>query len=694
MRKALIIVLVIVLRASSGAQVVASTQATEILWDKWGVPHIFAKSDSAAFYAFGKAQMHSHGDLILRLYGQGRGKGSEYWGESFFESDKWVRTMGVPGRAQRWYEAQSESFRKDLDAFAAGINAYASEHPDRISNDVRVVLPVTAVDVIAHAQRVIHFTFVANPGVVSGAARQWPSNGSNAWAIGPAHTMSGKAMLLANPHLPWSDLYLFYEAQIKTPVVDAYGATLVGFPVLLIAFNNDLGWTHTVNTLDGQDLYELTLADGGYEWDGKLRAFESRSEVIKIKQNDGTFKENTIAVKQSVHGPVVAEKNGKALAVRVVGLDRPGMLEEWWDMSRATNFKTFEAALKRLQIPMFNVIYADRRGHIFYLFNGLVPRRPKGDFAYWQGIVPGNTSATLWTSEHDYKDLPRLLDPSTNWLQNTNDPPWSTTYPEALDARKFPSYMSPHFLDFRSQRSIRMISSGSPITIEQMIKDKHSSRMELADRLVDDLISAARQFGSETSKEAANVLEKWDRSANAGSRGAVLFLFWAREMKLLGSSAKGFALPWDEKKPITTPEGLADPKAAAAALETAANKVKAAFGTIDIAWGQVARLRYGNSDNPANGGPGGLGIFRVVEYGQTKDGHLQAGFGDSFVSIVEFSNPVRARVLLTYGNASQKGSPHAGDQLELFSKQELRPAWRTRREIEANLEARESVNIR
>jgi len=691
MRRALVIVLIVVLRASSG---VASTQATEILWDKWGVPHIFAKSDAAAFYAFGKAQMHSHGDLILRLYGQARGKGSEYWGESFFESDKWVRTMGVPGRAQRWYEAQSPSFRKDLDAFAAGLNAYASEHPDRISHDVKMVLPVTAVDVIAHAQRVIHFTFVVNPGAVSGAARQWPSNGSNAWAIGPAHTMSGKALLLANPHLPWSDLYLFYEAQIKTPVVDAYGATLVGFPVLLIAFNNDLGWTHTVNTLDGEDLYELTLVDGGYQWDGRSRAFESHSEVIKVKQNDGTFKENTIAVKESVHGPVVAEKNGKALAVRVVGLDRPGMLEEWWDMSRATNFKTFEAALKRLQIPMFNVIYADRKGHIFYLFNGLVPRRPKGDFAYWQGIVPGTTSATLWTSEHDYKDLPRVLDPPSNWLQNTNDPPWSTTYPAALDARKFPSYMSPHFLDFRSQRSIRMISNGGPITIEQMIKDKHSSRMELADRLVDDLISAARQFGSETSKDAASVLEKWDRSANADSRGAVLFLFWAREMKLLGSSAKGFASPWDENKPTTTPEGLADPKAAAAALETAANRVKTAFGSIDIAWGQVARLRYGNSDNPANGGPGALGIFRVVEYGQSKDGHLQAAFGDSFVSIVEFSNPVRARVLLTYGNASQKGSPHAGDQIELFSKQQLRPAWRTRPEIEANLEARESVTIR
>ena len=686
-----VIILLIVLHAFGSARVAASTKKTETLWDTWGVPHIFAKNDEEAFYAFGKAQMQSHGDLILRLYGQARGRASEYWGQNYFESDKWVRTMGVPGRAEQWYKAQTPSFRKNLDAFAAGINAYASEHPDRINNDVEVVLPVSPVDVIAHAQRVIHFTFVVNPGVVGGVAKQWPANGSNAWALAPAHSTSGNALLLANPHLPWSDLFLFYEAQITAPGVNSYGATLVGFPVLLIAFNDHLGWTHTVNTLDGQDLYELSLVDGGYLWDGQRRAFESREEVIKVKQADGTLKENRIVVKYSIHGPVVAEKKDKALALRVVGLDHPGMLEEWWDLGRAKELAKFESVLKRMQIPMFNVVYADHKGHIMYLFNGLVPVRAKGDFAYWQGIVPGDTSATLWTKEHAYEDLPKVLDPPSHWLQNTNDPPWSTTYPAALDSKKFPSYMSPHFLDLRSQRSIRMISTDRRITMDQLIKYKHSSRMELADRLLDQLISATQQFGSENCRAAARVLQAWDRSANADSRGAVLFLFWAREMKILGSSSNGFAAPWDEKNPLTTPEGLADPKAAVVALETAAGKVKAAFGALDVAWGEVARLRDGKGDSPSNGGPGSLGIFRVVEYGQTKDGHLQAGFGDSFVFVVEFSNPVRARVLLTYGNASQSGSPHLGDQLKLFEKQELRPVWRTRKEIEAHLESREAL---
>ena len=689
-RGAWVISLLIIFYAFVGTGFVVRAQAREILWDTWGVPHIFAKSDAEAFHAFGQAQMHSHGDLILRLYGQARGRASEYWGQSYFESDKWVRTMGVPENARRWYEMQSPGFRKNLDAFANGLNAYATEHPDRISNDVKSVLPVTAIDVIAHTQRVIHFTFVVNPGAITGMSRQWPSNGSNGWAIAPARSASGNALLLANPHLPWSDLFLFYEAQITAPGVNAYGAALVGFPVLVIAFNDHLGWTHTVNTLDGQDLYELILVNGGYRWDGQPRVFEIREEVIKVKQPDGTLKENPLVIKHSLHGPVIAEKKDKALALRVVGLDRPGMLEEWWEMGKAKNLRAFESALKRMQIPMFNVIYADRKGHIMYLFNGLVPVRATGDFAYWQGIVPGDTSVNLWTKEHPYEDLPKVLDPSSHWLQNTNDPPWSTTYPLALDSRKFPSYMSPSFLDFRSQRSIGMISTDESITFAELIQYKHSTRMELADRLLDKLIPAARQSGGDVALEAAQVLETWDRCANAESRGAVLFLFWAREMKLLGSSSSGFASPWDVNNPTTTPNGLADPKAAVAALEIAAGKVKFAYGSLKVAWGEVARLRDGKGEGPSNGGPGSLGIFRVVEYGQTKDGHLQAGFGDSFVFAVEFSDPVRARVLLTYGNASQSGSPHLGDQLKLFAKQEMRPVWRTRKEIEAHLESREA----
>jgi len=74
----------------------------EILWDKFGIPHIYAQNQNDLFYAYGWAQTHAHGDLLLRLYGQARGRGAEYWGEDYLNSDKWMWVNGVPDRSIRW----------------------------------------------------------------------------------------------------------------------------------------------------------------------------------------------------------------------------------------------------------------------------------------------------------------------------------------------------------------------------------------------------------------------------------------------------------------------------------------------------------------------------------------------------------------------------------------------------------------
>lgn len=659
-------------------------ERTEILWDSWGVPHIYGKDAKGLFQAFGWAQMQSHGDLILRLYGQARGRGAEYFGEKYLESDRYIRTMGIPNRAIEWYNAQNPKMRGYLDAFAAGINSYAQEHADKINDEVEQVLPVTAVDVLAHVQRVIHFTFVVDPQSVASLKSRPSPAGSNGWAIASSHSISGKAMLLANPHLPWADLFLWYEAQLTAPGIDAYGAALVGMPVLAIAFNDNLGWTFTVNTHDGWDAYELKLADQGYVFDGKTRSFETQIQTLKVKQTDGTQREEKLVIQHSIHGPVVSQKDGKAVALRVVGLDKPYIATQFLEMAQASNLNEFETALKSLQLPMFNILYSDKKGHILYLFNAEVPIHTQGNWNYWQGVVPGDKSATLWTKTHPYQDLPRVLDPPSGWLQNANDPPWTTTFPQVLNPQDYPSYMAPRFMSLRAQRSVKMLQEKPKISFDQMIADKFSSRMELADRILDELIPAAQKLGSAVGRQAADVLSNWDRKADADSRGAVLFAAWARAMP----SSQLFATPWNQNSPLNTPTGLANPVAAVKALEVAATTVKLVYGALDVPWGEVARLRYSTVDLPANGGPGLFGIFRVIDLVPGTQGRFQQVAGDSYIAAIEFSNPVRAKVLTTYGNATQPGSRHIGDQLPLYVHNQLRQVWRSRQEIAAHLESR------
>lgn len=667
---------------------------TEILWDRFGVPHIFAPDNRGLFKGMGWAQMRSHGNLILKLYGQARGRAAEYWGEEFLPSDRWVLTNGIPQRSNLWLASQEEEFRGYLEAFAEGINSYAQQHPDELEERWKVVLPVTAGDVLAHAQRTLHFTFVTSREGVEDLERRWTGGrqarlssapGSNAWAVAPSRSQSGNALLLANPHLPWDDLFLFYEAHVVSPDIDSYGACLVGSPILQIAFNDDLGWTHTVNTHDGADFYQLTLQEDGYLWDGETKPFQAQTHRIAVRQEDGSQRQESLTVKRSIHGPLVAETAGKALAMRVVGLEDHGVLQAWWDMNRARNLEEFESVLRRLQIPMFTVMYADGDGNILHLFGGRTPVRPDCE-CDWAGIVPGQGAATLWTETHGYDELPRLLNPASGWLQNANDPPWTTTLGDSIDPDRYPDYMAPRFMHFRAQHSARLLAEDESISLQEMIEYKHSTRIESADRILDDLIPAARRQGGELARRAAEVLEKWDRRTDAESRGAVLFRAFYRSV-----GRRLFAQPWSQHRPLQTPNGLADEKAAVEALERAAAQVEANHGRLDVAWGEVHRLRSGDLDLPANGSSGGLGTFRVVNYRTDSDGKRRASSGDSFVAAVEFSDPPQAHALIGYGNASQPGSPHRHDQMELLSRQQLRPVWKTRSQIEANLSLRQTL---
>jgi acyl-homoserine-lactone acylase len=419
----------------------AQTSKTEILWDTYGVPHIYGKSAEEMYYAFGWSQMQCHANLILQLYGQARGRAAEYWGKEYINSDKQIQLFKLPEGAKKNYAVQKREYKAYLDAFVKGLNAYAKAHPTEIGKTFQQVLPVTVYDVLAHSTRVICLEFVAGNDIANSIELIKP--GSNSLAIAPTKSASKNAMLVTNPHLPWADFFTFYEAHLIAPGFNAYGVSLVGLPALNIAFNQNLGWTHTVNTIDASDRYELTLQDDGYLLDGKIIPFEKKFVTLKIRQNDGTMQEEKVTYKYSKHGPVIGEKAGKAYAIRIAGIENASLAAQYHNMAKATNFTEFEAALKTMQLPMFNVIYADKEGNIMYLFGGNVPIRTEGDWKFWNSTIDGTASKYIWNKTHPYEDLPKLVNPATGFVQNANDPPWTSTYPTALDPNKYPAYMSP-----------------------------------------------------------------------------------------------------------------------------------------------------------------------------------------------------------------------------------------------------------
>jgi acyl-homoserine-lactone acylase len=496
-------------------------------------------------------------------------------------------------------------------------------------------------------------------------------------------------MLLANPHLPWGDLYTFFEAHLMAPGFNAYGASLVGFPVLNIAFNQHLGWTHTVNVIDVADRYELSIKGTGYELDGGVIPFVRRVATIKVRQPDGHFTEQQFDFMYSRHGPIVALNGNKAYAIRIAGFNNPNLFLQWHLMAKANNWEEFDHALRLMQLPMFNVVYADQGGNILYLFDGNVPRRAEGDWEFWHGMIDGRYSRYIWDRVLSYDSLPKLFDPQTGFVQNANDPPWNCTYPALLKPSKFPPYLSSQEeMPWRPQRAINMIRNDNAISFEKLMECEQNTGMEVADRFLKDLLAAAGEYPDSIVNEAAEVLRKWDRMTNADSKGAILFTAWFDKVQ-----GDLFLKGWDRAEPVSTPAGLKDYKKAAALLRAAAVETISQYGSLDVAWGDVYRFRSGGIDYPANGGDGKYGIFRAFYFQKDKDSRYRAIGGDSYVAVTEFGKNVRAKVLLSYGNSSQAGSLHRGDQLLLLSQDKLRQAWLTKTEILLNTEEKEVLKI-
>jgi acyl-homoserine-lactone acylase len=720
----------------------ASQDKCEILWDELGIPHIYGPDLPTVVRGYGHAQMENHAELILQNIALARARAAEYFGpgpnNQNVTNDEQVITYGIPHRSEEWL-GQSDPLQRELiENFVAGANEYANRFRNSIPPAFQQVLPVKATDALGLFQYTIHFNFMTYQSNVAKLVSDWSAakpadrveevhekvrKASNGWALAPAKSADGNAILMGNPQLGWGNtplpglgIYQWMEANLVVgnplnPDVNASGVAFVGSPFIGVGFNDYLGWTHTNSFIKNADLYELKLVDDGYEFDGCVNKFDLQNFEIKIRQDDGSYLTKTIAVRASVHGPVMAQRGDRALALRVAGLTAPNVVSQYWEMTLAKNLAEFSRANSRLQMPFFNVIYADRDGQIMYLFGGRQPRRSAGSFATWTGIIPGDTSSTLWTETLKWSELPRTVNPPGGFVQNSNDPPWYSSFPKAIEQSHYPPYIAADEMDFRPQQGANFLLSKEKFSAEEVTIGKMSTRMIMADRILPDLIAAARASGDGDAIGAADVLQKWDHVSDANSQGAILFERWYKlyfadpnspKDERWGATYPAFRVEFSPTSPLTTPLGLKEPAAAVRFLGEAARELRKEFGRLDIAWGDVYRVVLADHDPnyekpipltnlPGVGSPEPFGAMRKAIYYPSPEPNPQFTYdGDTYIQVVEFTpKGAVANALISYGNASRPGSRHISDQVSYYEKKQLRAVYRTRSEVEAHTVSRE-----
>ena len=670
----------------------------EIVRTEYGVPHIRAQDLQAFGYALAWVQLEDYGNGLAQGMLRVRGDMGRVYGRDSMESDFVSRIDRERARAN--YHRLDPEVRAVYEGFAAGLNRWVTLHRSEFVPGFPTDFSgydIAAQDVGGPALGLAR-RFAAR--ITAPAARPpapgdadapdlHDNVGSNAWAIGPSRTRSRRAILLRNPHLQWDAGY--YEAHATVPgVLDFYGDFRIGGPFLVIGgFNKDLGFATTNNNSVQDAIYELTVAPGLVDQvllDGTAVPLVRETITVEYKNGDGYSSETREAWRSPI-GPVIARTGGKVYVLRSASDGEYRAGEQFLRMMRAGSLEEWKAAMRVNARSTSNFTYADRAGNIFYVWNATLPAYPH-PYTIRDSMpapVPVRVTADAWTRLVPWDSLPQLLNPKNGYIHQENDPPHFTSVQQPMDSARLPATVPGPALGLRSQLAIELLSTGPKrMTLEDVVRLKNSYRMLLADRVKPDLLAAIRGSGDTALAEAARVLGAWDNTTAPASRGGVLFENWWRRYRPAGTpNERTYAVLWSRDAPTTTPRGLADTARALAALRTALPIVRQRYGSLDVAWGDVHRVRVGGKDVPVGGCTGDLGCFRVLGYRNEPDGKRAASVGDGWVLAVEFGEVPKAYSVLAYGNSNLPGSPYNGDQGELFARGEMKKVRFTPADVDA-----------
>ncbi len=676
-------------------------QRVTIYRDAYGMPHIDGENDDAVLFGYGYAQAEDYFWQIEDSYVMGLGRYAELYGKQFLAKDKRNRAFEIPQRSKEDYEKLAPEPKQAGASFVAGINYYLDTHPNVKPRLLKRIEPwyLLAFARAATLELLGGHLHVSTDDVPNDFPRRKleeeieEAKGSNAWAISGKRTRSGNTMLLINPHQPFYGYGQFYEAHLRSGAGWNFtGASFFGTPLPVIGHNEYCGWGMTVNEPNAGSSWRETFDDPSeplnYRYgEGYRKAVEWKDTIlVKNGRRMDTVK---CTFRKTHRGPILKKLSDTQYVSANIGkLFEAVLSRQSIKMLQAKSFNEFHEAMSMLELPLFNVVYADVHGNIFYVYNGIVPKRdPSFD---WSKTVDGSDPRTEWQGIHPLEDLPQVLNPASGYIQNCNSTPFTTTDDSGPAIGDYPEYMVEDRHDDKRRAKIsRMLLR----EVKDMTFDKWQqlsfdttvywavSEFPTYKRELEKLKLTDPTLAAQVEPYMAHLLD-WDCKGTIESTQATLCIAWYEELY-------GFGYPAETLKRqyvSNIPEQFK-------ALVNAARKLENTFGNWKVPYGDVNRFqRHANvsdfyripfSDNlpslPSAGMPGPPGVVFTMYF--TPSIYLPpiklmkkhyAVVGTSYMCIVEFGSKVKSRSLLPYGTSGDPESPHFFDQAVLMSKKQMK----------------------
>ncbi|HZG25847.1 MAG TPA: penicillin acylase family protein, partial [Chitinophagaceae bacterium] len=649
----------------------AAASRTTILRDNWGIPHIYGQTDADAVFGLMYAQCEDNFPGIERNYLYQMGKQAEVDGAEMIYQDIQLQLIADTAEAIKEYQAADPSFRKLLDAFADGINYFLYKNPEvkplvlrrfepwfpLMFTDGSVSATVTGGINLGETEQ--FYSSDPEKSLTTNHRSRQPQalmsereTGSNGFAVAPAKSVSGNALLYINPHVPF---YFRDEVHmVSQEGLNAYGAVTWGQFFIYQGFNEHCGWMHTSSNADVGDLYEEKVSKKGdqwfYEYDGKQRP------VLTKKLRIGYVQGNTRLQKEFTgylthHGPVLGSRNGKWLSLRANNRSYDALLESW-QITKANTFSEYKKAMDLLSNATNNTVYADDQGNIAFWYGNFMPKRdPRLD---WTKPVDGSKAGTEWKGLHPLNEIVHVYNPSTGWIQNCNATPFTSSGKASPEKKKYPVYMAPDGQNFRSVHAIRLFEQSGKFTLDDLVKTGYSRYLAAFDVLLPSLF-AAYSGAADTIRqhlaEPMQLLQQWDRISAVNSIATTLAIEWGTRM------LAGMPRPSSSEEATFQTERVAflvkktSSRQQLSYLLEALQSLNARFGTWKTAWGEINRYQR-SSDGVFRDDQPSLPVAQTAStFGQlpsfvsaAQNTKKRYGYsGNSFIAAVEFGPRLKAK---------------------------------------------------
>ena len=356
------------------------------------------------------------------------------------------------------------------------------------------------------------------------------NNGSNNWAVAGSKTKSGAPILCNDPHLELSLPSIWYEMQVTTPTMNAYGVSFPGIPGIVIGFNDSVAFGFTNSQRDVRDYYEIKFKDDSrqqYWFNNVWKDATMRPETIKIK-GKADFVDS---VAYTIFGPVMYDKTfpadtisfkEKNLAVRWSAHDPSNELLMWYYLDRAKNLEDYKNAIRYFTCPSQNMVFASKHGDIAIWQQGHMP-------ALWnrQGVyvMPGYDSSYMWQGYIPMEENPHVINPERGFVSSANQRPADSTYP----------YFIPGKYDlYRGYTINKRLSSLQQITPQDMMNLHNENYNAFAQMMRPVLLKYADETRlSADEKKMVELVRNWNLKNDYDEKAATVYQTWFDSLEVV-----------------------------------------------------------------------------------------------------------------------------------------------------------------